>query len=289
MSTINGSGAATQNRESISYTPNVGGEYGGRYEGPYAAIKSKMTTLIAAGYACKFECDASPIATLEFSTPTAAGNPGGVPVNPNADYTDNFQVLRNTVQKELLLSDHPLVAGLVQANLEQLKDIISQNPKIVFDADHVAVAITGTRTVTSGRPISSASKAQYLLDLHLSGVRSVEVKQPVLRVTRITNPAYDAPFYVGNVDKVLTSARMIRDSRVPSNFAVPLLGLAAALMRRTAVNGSGYAVRTDYIGLKYGWLKDAVTSETVGTTKNQYVLEYKFGLWDVETYGQPLT
>jgi hypothetical protein len=48
--------------------------------------------------------------------------------------------------------------------------------------------------------------------------------------------------------------------------------------------GSGYAVRADSILLKFGWLKDCPTSETVGTSKNQYVLEYKFGLWDTEVY-----
>ena len=124
--------------------------------------------------------------------------------------------------------------------------------------------------------------------MFMAGIKSIEVKQPVLRVTRITNPLYDAPFDLDYVDRILTTSTMIYDSGVPSNFAIGLVSLATAISRRTALNVNGFASRPDYLGLKFGWLKDAPTSETVGTTKNQYTLEYKFGLYDVETYGNPV-
>jgi len=271
--TINGSGAAVQNRESISFTPNVGGDYGGRYEGPKAAVKAKMDVLIAAGYACKYECDQSPVATLEFSTPSNSGSPTDPPTNPNADYTDNFQVLRNTVQKELLMSDHPMVAVLTADNLSELKAFIAA-PDTWED---------GLGFSPGSAP--SVAAAEYLFALFQSGARSIEVKQPILRVTRVTNPNYDAPFDVSNTDKILSTARMISDSGVPSNFAVPLLDLANALMARIPVDGDGFADRTDALALKFGWLKDVNTAETLGTSRNQYVIEYKFGLWDVELFG----
>jgi hypothetical protein len=285
--TINGLNEAVQNRVTSTFTPNVGGEYGGRYEGPKAKVLEKMQELILEGYAVQYECDQSPVATVTFKTP--AGSGGSAPTTPNADYTDNFQVMRNTVQKELLMSDHPLVAGLDITNLTELRKIIKgevqpdRNTSTGYSPN-----ITGTKTFTSGSPTTSAAKAEYLLDLFLSGVTSVEVKQPVLRVTRVTNPLYDAPFDLDYVDRVLFTSTMIADSGIPSNFAIGLIALANACSRRTLLNGSNYATRTDYVGLKFGWLKDAITSETVGTTKNQYVLEYKFGLWDVETYGQPI-
>ena len=117
---------------------------------------------------------------------------------------------------------------------------------------------------------------------------SVEVKQPILRVTRVTNPLYDVPFDLDYVDSVLKTSTMISDSRVPSNFVIGISNLADACSKRTLVTSVGYANRQDCLGFKFGWLKDAPTSETVGTSKNQYVLEYKFGLYDVETYGEPV-
>lgn len=285
--TINGSNAAVQNREVITFTPNVGGEYGGKYEGPYLKVKEKMQELIQAGFAVQYECDQSPVATLTFKTPSNGS--GNAPVTPNADYVDNFQVLRNTTQKELLSSEHPLLAGLSIENLQQLKSLINNPDPITYDAYRVSTKITGVRTVSGHSPTSSATKAQYLLDLWLSGVRSVEVKQPVLRVTRVTNPLYDVPFDLTYVDRILTTPTMISDSGVPSNFAIGLVELANALSARTTlVSGDTYAFREDYVASKFGWLKDAITSETVGTTKNQYVLEYKFGLYDVATYGEPV-
>ncbi len=287
MPTINGTLDAQFNRESITFTPNVGGEYGGRWEGPKAKIQEKMAVLIANGYAVQYECDSSPIATLSFNTTT--NNTGGGPTSPNVDYTDNFQLLRNTVQKELLMSDHPLIAGITGTNLDELRDLIANPNKITINSStHFCDQITGTKSFSGGSPTTSAAKAQYMLDLFLSGVRSVEVKQPILRVTRVTNPLYDAPFNTDRVDRVLSTSTMISDSGVPSNFAVPLLDLATRIAERTAINGSSYAVRNDFVGLKFGWLKDAITSETVGRTKNQYTVEYKFGLYDVETYGAVL-
>lgn len=285
--TINGLNEAVQNRVQQTFTPNVGGEYGGRWEGPKLKVQEKMSELILAGYSVSYECDASPVASLTFKT--TSSSTGTPPTNPNLDYTDSFQVIRNTVQKELLMSDHPLVAGLNTTNLAELRKIFKNEvaPDRVV-ATGLSPNITGTKTFSGGSPTTSAAKAEYLLDLWLSGVTSVEVKQPILRVTRVTNPLYDAPFDLDWVDRVLTTGTMIADSGVPANFAIGLIDLASACARRTTLNGSNYAVRPDYIGMKFGWLKDAPTSETVGTTKNQYVLEYKFGLWDVETYGQPI-
>lgn len=276
--TINGTTEVQFNRETITFTPNVGGEYGGRYEGPKENIKVKLDELIALGYSCQYECDASPIARLTFSTTANSGSPGDQPPDPNSDYTDNFQVSRNTVQKELLMSDHPLVSSLNSENFLELKQYMEQ---------------PGTYEENDGFTLTSAASfdaAVYLFDLFRSGVRSVEVKQPILRVTRVTNPLYDRPFNTSLMDKILSTGRMIRDSRVPANFAVPLSNLASRFSRSAVVAVEGqpysYALRVDTLRLVYGWLKDSVTAETLGTTKNQYVLEYKFGLWDTETYGQ---
>jgi hypothetical protein len=282
MSTINGSGAATQNRTNISFTPRIGGEYGGRFEGPAAAVLTQMNTLIALGYAVQYEQDQSPIASCTFTTTT--GN-GTTPTDPNLDYTDNFQISRNTVQKEILMSDHPLVAGLTAANMKTLKRLMQNPSEATYASGNIADQWTGTS--------DQKAVGQYLFDLFQSGVRSIEVKQPVLRVTRVTNPLYDAPFDLTYVDRFLTTSRMISDSGVPSNFAVPLAALASALMRQHTFTTPGdvtsYVVRNDVLTLKFGWLKDVITNETLGTSKNQYILEYSFGLYDTLLKGALVT
>lgn len=283
--TINGLNAAVQNRVTLTFTPGQGGESGGKWEGPYLKVLEKKDELILLGYAVQYECDSSPVATVTFKTPSSST--GTPPTNPNADYTDSFQVVRNTVQKELLMSDHPLVAGVTTAlNLDELRRLMADPSSVTYDANHLPTQITGSKIFSGGRPGSSAAKACYLFDMFMAGVRSVEVHQPVVRVTRQTNPLYDAPFGLLWVDRILDTSTMIADSGLPANFAIGAAELATACSQRTQLNAStNYAIRPDYLGLKFGWLKDAPTSETVGTTKNQYVLEYKFGLYDVETYG----
>lgn len=278
MATINGSGAAVQNRTTITFTPGQGGEFGGRYEGPTAAILAKKDELIAQGFAVVYECDASPVATVTFKTPSSTGDQ---PPNPNADYVDRFQVLRNTVQKEILQSGHKSIRWLNATNLKQIKALFD-NPT---SATIPAGSLTPNEITNVPAEPNSYSAASYLWQLYSSGVRSVDVKQPVLRVTRETNPLYDAPFDLDYVDRVLSTSTMIADSGVPGNFAIGLISLATAVSRKTPVNASGYAIRADELLMKFGWLKDAITSETVGTTKNQYVIEYTFGLWEEETYG----
>ena len=263
---INGSAAAFQNRESISFTPNIGGEYGGRFEGPKTAVMVKLNELINSGYHVQYECDASPIATVTFNSVTNSNNPGGVPVSPNLDYTDTFQLSRNTVQKEILASNFSDLNYLALTHINQLKQWMKKKPP-----NPPGWLFTDIGNATS------LTVANYIASLWRAGVKSIEVKQPVLRVTRVTNPLYDAPFSTTLVDKVLTTSRMIYDSGVPSNFAVPLIALANRLT--TTVT------RTDGLILNYGWLKDSFTSETVGTTRNQYTVEYKFGAWDQVLHG----
>lgn len=271
---INGTGAATRNLTQITFTPGIGGTSAGRYEGRAADVLAQMQILIAGGFHVQYEQDSSPLAKLTFDTPTNSS--GGTPTSPNVDYTDNFQIFRNTVQKELLMSDHPFVSSLSAPNLKALKKLF-QNPLLAtYNSGTIPDQFTGTPP--------DPDRADYLFQMFMAGVKSVEVKQPILRITRITNPLYDAPFDTSLVDKVLTTATMINDSGVSSNFAVPLLAYANQVASRTTVSG-GYALRSDDLLLYFGWLKDGITCETLGTKRNQYVVEYKFGLWDFATYG----
>lgn len=288
---INGSNGAVINKLQLRFNPFEGGEYGGTYEGPDAAIFPMNQILFNLGYSVDYLKDKSAISTLAYSATFTAVN-GGIATNPNSDYQDTWELVRNTVQKEILESDHPLVYALVPDNLSQLQSVIS-NPNKIFDgatitASNIEDAFTDTGVTKPGSPISSIDAAIYLFTLYLSGVKTVEVKQPILRLTRTTNPLYDAPFNTSNIDTILTTSSMISDSGVPSNFAVPLASLATNLMAKAFPNGipnPPVQVRSDALILEFAWLKDLVSSTKHGSKRIQFVLEYRFGLFDTKLYG----
>ena len=131
----------------------------------------------------------------------------------------------------------------------------------------------------------NVASAVYLWGLFLIGAKTVEVKQPIIRLTRTTNALYDAPFYTGNIDTVLTTASMVHDSGLPRNFAIPAIDLANSLMARSG--GLVEQARADGLVLNFGWLKELVGCHKHGNQRIQYVLEYKFGLFDSKLNGVP--
>jgi hypothetical protein len=275
--TINGSGAATLNQQLISFTPFVGSEFGGRYEGPTDAVKAIVDILSLQGVAFNYECDASPIARVTFRA-----NYNYVEQSPpNFDYVDTWDLVRNTVQKELLESDHPMVEYLSAVNYQKLKYLI-EHPELIQADDSSSAYFTVD---------GSEDEANYLYRLWTQGMKTVEVKQPIMRVTRTTNSLYDAPFSMDMVDKVLATGTMISDSLTPANFAIPMFQLVTAITKgRDYVKrpNTGVTIGTDYTISYYGWLKDMVSRSKSGSQRIQYVTDYKFGLWDYGIYGSPI-
>jgi len=283
---INGA-LTTLNAQDFKFTPFEGSEWGGVYEGEKNAIWALAPSLIALGYHVTFDTKQSRIASLSFraiSTPTTLGG-----ISPaNNSYQDSWELVRNTVQKELLESDHPLVAQVTNiasadtmGNLDMLKSWFanpnqgSKNTPPNFMPDFA----------DSNDGATSKAAALYLWQLYASGVKSVEVKQPILRLTRTASPAYSAPFAVSNIDTLFTTASMISDSGVPSSFAVSLSSLATRLVNKSG--GNNPVIRSDGLTLYFGWLKDLIDVRKHGKQRTQFGLEYKFGLWDAKLYGVP--
>jgi len=273
---INGIDEARLSGERLTFTPFEGGSVGGTYEGLATTLAAMIPSLELAGYSVNFERDRSPLARLSFS---AAYSQSSSPT-PNQDYKDTWELVRNTVQKELLQSDHPLISQIGAGNLEILKNLISGSGPDVWTGDPT--------TTFKNEGTADYDAAVYLWDMWNAGEKSLEVKQPILRLTRSTNPFYDTPFYTGNIDTILTTDSMIADSGVPANFAIPLVDLANQLILKSpVVPGTTQQIRSDSLQLYFGWRKDLVGSSKHGSQRIQYVLEYQFGLWDAQTYGVP--
>lgn len=268
---INGE-LVTLNQQSLSFRPFEGGELGGTYEGEKFAVFALAASLTASGYSVSYDFVQSRIAKLTFRSAFQSIN-GGAATNPNVDYMDTWELVRSSTHKELLESDHPLVSVLIKGDMDALKEAFANPSKFIIP---IFASAAGTASQDAGF---------YLWELFRSGAKTVEVKQPILRLTRTTNVLYSAPFYTGNIDKVLTTASMKYDSGVPGGFAIPLVDLANALISRSG-NLTAQA-RADGLLFSFGWLKELVGCHKHGNQRIQYVLEYKFGLWDTKLYGVP--
>lgn len=273
---INGLGFGVVNESQLSFRPFSGGETGGTFEGLDSVIQPLVTQLTNNNYSVEYKRSKSPFSTVTFKAAWSSATAGGEASNPNLDYVDTWELIRNTVQKEILESDHPLVAQLGAGNFQILKNLFTNSGTDKF---------TGNETTFNNNPSADYSAAIYLWALFQSGVKTVPVKQPVLRLTRTTNPLYDAPFNVSNVDTILTTASMLADSGVPSNFAIPLITLSDTL---TAKAGDMVArAAAAGITLAFGWYKDLNGSNKHGSKRIQYTLEYQFGIWDTMLNGTP--
>lgn len=291
---MNGFPGAVINESNLRYTPFSGGEIGGTYEGPDAAIQAAIVPLFNFGYEVVYKKSKSPFSTLQIRACWNVGN-GITPTNPSNDYLDTWELVRNTTQKELLESDHPLVGGISSSDMGLIKQIFNGSiPLEDNDADldqflGNKYGFDGTGTLPPGVTVDQAvNNAVYLAELWSSGVKTIPVKQPILRLTRTTNPLYSTPFNVSNVDTILTTQSMIFDSGVPSNFSIPLINLAQTLVNKTIlIPGTLQQYRTDGLFLFFGWKKDLISNNKHGNKRIQYILQYEFGLWDAILYGVP--
>ena len=279
---FNGLGTAQLNELQLTFTPFVGGQQGGTYEGPDSTILPLISSLTASGYSVQYYKSQSPISKITFS---AAFNSigGGAPISPNTDYTDTWELVRNSVQKELLESDHPYVSRLSSADFSTLKSILNGQPV----PPNSSPPFTGGGTLNAPWTIADSIAAGiYLYGLFQAGVKTVEIKQPILKLTRTTSQLYTLAWAVNNSDAVMTTATMIADCGLPGTFAISMADLEARLIARSG--GTIQQARQDGIILNFGWLKDFVGSTKHGQQRIQFNVTYAFGLYDFGCYGAPI-
>jgi len=100
---VNGTRNPILNESAFSFRPFSGGESGGTYEGADEHIQPLVAQLVSSGFAVEYKRSKNKISSVTFRA--AFGSVGGSAVNPNLDYVDTWEVIRNTTQKELLESD----------------------------------------------------------------------------------------------------------------------------------------------------------------------------------------
>lgn len=255
------------------FTQGVGVQFEQTYRGPFQMVSNLGDLQRSVGWTVEFTSKNSPLVDLVATITTT---PGG---NPNSDFQDSWELARNSVQKELLESDHPLISTLDATNLAELKKYMA-NPDLFVTDNGFSAVVAGTGP--------SYDAATYLWDLFQSGVKNVEVRQPILRLTRTISLLYTSSTSLNNVDKVLTTSTMMADSGVPSDYVIDLGILFDNLTSRVALKSDGSQARADSLVLKFGWLKDVTALSRYGSQRQTIVSEWKLGLYDTKLYGDPI-
>ena len=127
-----------------------------------------------------------------------------------------------------------------------------------------------TRTFkgSTGIPTLFGNDALLLYDLHLAGVESAYVYQPIVIVTHTASVAFQwTPSFVYYGWVFTTRALMIADAGLVSGWKANLPNETSPKARFT-----------------YGWLKSAPEITTVAGGRTQLIQEYEYGLWSDDLF-----
>lgn len=189
-----GSLNAHQNRERITYSPAEGFKFGGTLTGPKEAIKALVHQMAGLGWTFVYECDQSPISTIQFDS---SGEPtGGGTETP----TLVWEYFSNRLEIDILEADISNVNSIADDELRLIR-------KHIQDPEEVSPALT-------------SSNAINLYQLMLKGVRSVRVNVPTLRLSKLVSNTYAVQASQANVGRVITSATLSTQENVPTRLFV---------------------------------------------------------------------
>ncbi len=183
--------------------------------------------------------------------------PGG------AEIVDNWELLSNTVQKDIFHADVAIVNALTTAELDEVKKFIDTPPN--------------KDGVTPPQPTwTGGSNQEKLYRLARAGVEHWEIDQPILRRSWIVPQGQSLVASYTNVRKLFTTDQLIASEGVPPDFVLPLNTI-------TGQFGDG-PTRTDGVLLAYGWLKMMPTATLQSYLRKEVHAEWKFGLWPGDLY-----
>ena len=164
-----------------------------------------------------------------------------------------LRMARNDVQKSIF--DYNLFGTTGGLSHEQLQDIkyIRDNPDDVIFFD----GWLGTAT----------AEEQALLALVDAGFEYQVVSQPILTQITTASSLFQWPDMTGNAGSVLSQQTLSGVLRQQPNFTLP---------------GTNETAPAGYV---YGWKMNYPTYESSSDGHSQEVIEFEFGLWPTQIYG----
>lgn len=194
MSISAGSNNAHKNRDRISYSPVEGYKFGGTLSGPKEAVRGLINQMATLGWTFVYECDQSPIATIQFDS--SAEPTGGGTETP----TLVWEYFSNRLEIDILEADIANVNSISEDELRLIR-------KHIQDPEEASPALT-------------TSNAIDLYLLMLKGVRSVRVNVPTLRVSKLVSNTYAVQASQTNVGRIISSATLSSQESVPTRLFV---------------------------------------------------------------------
>ncbi len=254
--TMLGTAGATEQPGRYGWSPQRGPYTTRVWRGGLAAILQIAAQCYAAGYTFERSGGIGGIFTLEASMGGDAGGAGGSAGASN-EIVDDWELLPNKVQKDLLSSDTAVVNALTALQIDAIKKANQNPPADAAVSDLPAECLPVYR-------------------LMAAGVEYKVVHQPVLRHSWVIPRNARKGFDFTTVDKILTTNTLVRSEGVPVDFLLPLRSLPTKYSNPARIDG---------ITLVYGWYKAMPTLTLSAYSRRLVQAEYEFGLWSTLVYG----
>ena len=246
---ILGTTSATEQPIRYGFDPVRGPFTQRSWKGIRTAVENICPSLTLLGY--KWEVSQLPGGIWEVTATIAADITGAI-ANGGvaAEVVDDWELVPNVVQKDLLESDCAAVRALTTAQISQIRYSIENPPESASPA---------WTDVTHQEPIYKLMQA---------GVKSHTVFQPIMRHIWLVPKNVDPGFTFFNVGRIITLNTMRGTEGLPNTFLIPIQQITGA-----------YTTRTDGVSLVNGWLKSMPTMQQSANGRRIVTMEYQYGAW----------
>lgn len=213
-------------------------------------------------------------------TATRGGNPnqgtgdgGGDDVNE--PLSDSWEMSSNLLEKDLLESDHGLMASLwTECPALTSSFTPPKTPAQVFTFYVENLKAFANNPTTGGVAFfAPAASAFKLANLIVAGVKSTRIFQPTLRHNKIVSDKYSVQDALTNCGSIIKASSIAALEGIPTTILFNLPDAYAS-------------ARSDDFGalLKYGWFKKYPNVTELADDQWQISQEFEWGLWHENLY-----
>lgn len=235
--------------------------------GPYNSCIGLMPQLQANGWNFEMGSNSNGVNYTIAATIGYSWSGSGILDNP----VDDWGITSTKVEKELLLSNNPHVAGCTATDIKTLQGYLSDPTNANFtDTNSLVKPVTAWRGLDGTTSTPLTTDGQSVATMLVSGIRSVSIIQPTIRHTQTVSNVFVIAAARANVGKILSTALMLQS--VPA-------AIAAAVPSDPA---------TAFLGAAFGWLVGPLDVDSSAFNKSKLVQDFVFGAYYTDLYGVPI-
>ncbi len=270
------------------------------YEDTYIGLSQSLAVIQTDYYNKGWKVEVTPgnpytlVATVDL--PLNSDNSpftGSTPTGSNSSVQTNWFFHSDTATKDLL---HVGQRGVLNGVYNWLNDIsmhdknaleyLIANPPTTASAQGITVPIpinwnySDTASPFSGSNSTSVSAAKVVWAMTKNGQKTIDIKVPVLRMTKTVPLGYNLTLYTGNCETIYYASTLWNVYGIPDSYYYA--------MRQDSDPASGTVTTDDgtNLPLHYGWKKNTPEIQQNGSLVN-ITLDFTYGLYFQNTYGSP--